>query len=157
MGFPASCIYNEAGFILAVAADFASESHAAGSRKVSVCLQEVGKTSLESLCASSTSHSRWPKMLPGVPATIGPEMLHARCLFYICMWDTRDKMSARLLARKHSAAWTPRPSAGPSRHSRCCSTWLLFIASHDTTSIHQSKFVHLFTMKISKSLQTKPK
>lgn len=55
MGFPASCIRNEAGFISAVAADFASESHPAGSRKVSVGLQEVGETSLESLCASNPS------------------------------------------------------------------------------------------------------
>lgn len=84
MGFPASCIFNEAGFISAVAADFASESHTAGSRKVSVCLQEVGNEPGISL---RVSHFPQPltKMPAGVPATIGPEMLHARCVFYICV------------------------------------------------------------------------
>lgn len=109
-GFPASCIFNEAGFILAVAADFASESHTA-SRKASVLPPGSGKR------AWNFFHFPRPltKMLPNVPATLSPEMLQR------CVEKPEVKMSARLLAHKQSVVWTPRPSAGPSRHSR----WLL--------------------------------
>lgn len=112
MGFPASCIYNEAGFILAVAADFASESHAAGSRKVSVCLQEVGERAWNLSARLPLPTAADPKCFRVCQRpSVRRRCTHA-AFFYICVWDTRDTMSARLLARKHSAAWTPRPSAG---------------------------------------------
>lgn len=79
MGFPASCTFNDAGFILAVAADVASESHMAAGR----CQCASRKRENEPGITLRIFHFPQPltKMLPNVPATVSPAMLRAAFLY----------------------------------------------------------------------------